>query len=297
MTNNKTGNYSREEIRVPTQRGCLLDGVLFHADKANTVVIIITGIHGNFEMNPFYYNIGDTLNASNFDFIYAQTCDAYPRIETYNALTGERELIGSWNERFDDSVDDVAAYIAFAKACGYEHIILGGHSLGANKVIRYLSENPEDNRIEHFILIAPIDVVGFASTITSEEREYIEKAFEQGCANEMLPFPIREVINCTVATGHDWLSSKLDNTHSDPTGDYSQAEKIQHSGALVIGELDRFANGNPSAFLESLNYHMPTSKLNKIVCLEKTAHSFLKKEQELANTVTSLVLEWDLNRL
>ena len=36
-------------------------------------MIAITGIHGNFYSNPFYYNIGNTLNAAGFDFIYAQT--------------------------------------------------------------------------------------------------------------------------------------------------------------------------------------------------------------------------------
>ena len=62
----------RKEIRVPTERGVLLDGVLFHKTHTDTVLIAITGIHGNFYSNPFYYNIGDTLNDNGFDFIYAQ---------------------------------------------------------------------------------------------------------------------------------------------------------------------------------------------------------------------------------
>ena len=33
----------------------------------------LTGIHGNFYSNPFYYNIGDTLNTGGIDFLYAQT--------------------------------------------------------------------------------------------------------------------------------------------------------------------------------------------------------------------------------
>lgn len=297
MIVNQIENRSREKIHVPTQRGCELDGVLFHTDIADTVVIIVTGVLGNFDKNPFYYNIGDTLNAMGCDFIYAQSCDAYPRIETNNVKTGKRELIGAWNERFDDAVDDVSAYVAFAKAHGYEYIILGGHSFGANKVIRYLSENPNDNRIERFILIAPIDVAGFISTMSSEERHYIEEAFVQGRGDEMLPFPIREVLNCTVATGHDWLSSKLDNTHSDPSGDYSQAEKIQHSGALIIGEFDRFANGSPTVFLENLNSHMQSSMRNQTICLKKTGHSFLEKEQELADTIALLISEWKASRL
>ncbi|MBR1604207.1 MAG: hypothetical protein IJ667_12335 [Synergistaceae bacterium] len=39
---------------------------------ADTAMIAITGIHGNFCSNPFYYNIGDTLSITGgFDFVYA----------------------------------------------------------------------------------------------------------------------------------------------------------------------------------------------------------------------------------
>lgn len=57
-------------LNVPTKRGSVLNGVLFRQKEkrtADTVMISITGIHGNFYSNPFYYNIGDTLNSANFD--------------------------------------------------------------------------------------------------------------------------------------------------------------------------------------------------------------------------------------
>ena len=100
-------------LETATKRGTVLNGVIFDSEKsaADTVVIAITGIHGNFYSNPFYFNIGETLSANGIDFVYAQTNDAFGQIETYNAKTGDKEIIG------------------------YKHIILAGHSLGANKVI------------------------------------------------------------------------------------------------------------------------------------------------------------------
>ena len=62
-----------KELNIATRRGTVLNGVLFDTQGADTVVIAITGIHGNFYSNPFYYNIGDTLNADGIDFLYAQT--------------------------------------------------------------------------------------------------------------------------------------------------------------------------------------------------------------------------------
>ncbi|MBR1423002.1 MAG: hypothetical protein IJ571_06130 [Ruminococcus sp.] len=70
-------------------------------------MIAITGIHGNFYSNPFYYNIGNTLNGGGIDFIYAQTNDAFGQIETMNIRTNEPEIFGSWNERFEYTDDDI----------------------------------------------------------------------------------------------------------------------------------------------------------------------------------------------
>lgn len=90
-------------LGVPTKRGVVLDGVLFRQGlerTADAVFIAITVIYGNFYSNPFYFNIGETLNSACIDFIYAQTNDAFGEIDTMNVKTGKKEKIGSWNERF-----------------------------------------------------------------------------------------------------------------------------------------------------------------------------------------------------
>ena len=140
-------------------------------------MIAITGIHGNFCSNPFYYNIGDTLNAGGFDFVYAQTNDAFGQIKTVNVNTGKQELIGSWNERFSYTDDDIEAYLNFAEQQGYKHIILAGHSLGANKVIYYLSRHHERNlssaRLAHFFLLSPANLSYMTSGVTEREKYII----------------------------------------------------------------------------------------------------------------------------
>ena len=58
-------NNNMYRLDVPTKRGVVLNGGLFRPQRertADTVMIATTGIHGNFYSNPFYYNIGDTLN-------------------------------------------------------------------------------------------------------------------------------------------------------------------------------------------------------------------------------------------
>ena len=289
--NNKI--FIMREIKVNTKRGVQLDGVLFEAaTPATTVMIAITGIHGNFYSNPFYYNIGDTLNAGGVDFIYAQTCDAFGTIKTRNVITDKNEIIGSWNERFADALDDVEAYINYAESRGYRHIILAGHSLGANKVIYYLSQQ-HDPRVDHFLLLSPANLDYMTSGVTTTEREIVRRLMAVGVADEMLPFPLMGWVQCKVATASDWLfDSLLNNVHTAPDGDFAQVEQITHGGALLIGTYDNFTDGDPSGFLRNINDHMPTASNNRLLFIERTGHTYQQKQQELADIILALLQDW-----
>ena len=84
-----------KKLDVATRRGTVLNGALFLSPgRSDTLVIAITGIHGNFYSNPFYYDIGDALNAAGVDFAYAQTRNAFGVIRTRNAITENEEVIG-----------------------------------------------------------------------------------------------------------------------------------------------------------------------------------------------------------
>ena len=150
-----------KELKIETKRGTLLDGVLFGTGgKTETVLICITGIHGNFYSNPFYYNIGNTLTAGGIDFIYAQTNDAFGAIRTQNVRIGQ------------------------------------------------------------------------------------------------------------------------------------EVEQITHTGALLIGTYDNFTDGDPSGFLRNINSHMPTAEENRLLFIERTGHTYLQKQQELADKILQTILDW-----
>lgn len=282
-----------KELKIETQRGTLLDGVLFQAHtEADTVLIAITGIHGNFYSNPFYYNIGDTLTAAGIDFIYAQTNDAFGTIRTQNVRTGKKETIGSWNERFALTDEDVAAYLDYAERQGYRHIILAGHSLGANKVIYYLSRH-HDRRVEHFLLLSPANLDYMTADVTPAQREIIRQLYKRRDAERMLPFLLMGWVECTVGTAYDWTwGGLLNNVHTSPDGDFSQVSQIAHSGALLIGTYDNFTDGDPSGFLRNINSHMPTAGQNRLLFIERTGHTYQQKQQELADKILQLIKDW-----
>ncbi len=272
-----------QNLNVETRRGTVLNGVLFSAqNSAETVVIAITGIHGNFYSNTFYYNIGDTLSSHGIDFIYAQTNDAFGEIETVNVNTGKKELIGSWNERFSYTDEDIDAYLDYA-AKNYRHVILAGHSLGANKVIHYLSTHHYTSRVEKFILMSPANLAYMMSGVTAGEKDFVEKIVRYGHGEKILPFAFMGWVVCTANTAHDWLSGVLDNTN-----DFTQLEQITHTGALIIGIYDNFS----SKFLRDINSHMPTAAANKMIFIERTGHTYQQKHQEIADEILKLATDW-----
>ena len=284
-----------KRLDISTKRGPLLTGVLFSNENsrdADTVMIAITGIHGNFYSNPFYYNIGETLNNGGFDFIYAQTNDAFGEIRTVNMKTGGEELIGSWNERFSYADDDIGSYLDLAQELGYKNIILGGHSLGANKVIYYLSRHHE-SRISHFFLLSPANLDHMMSGVKKWDKDVIRHMVENGRGEERLPFPFMGWVDCIAYTAWDWaFSGLLDNASSDPDGDFSQCAQITHTGALLIGTYDNFTRGDPAGFLRNINDHMPTASQNKLIFIEHTGHTYQQKQQEVAEEILAQLQEW-----
>ncbi len=287
-----TQELSYKALNVYTKEGTELTGVLFSKKKSDWLVIAITGVHGNFYSNPFYVNIGQTLNNAGIDFMYAQTRDAFGQMLSNNRITGQKEIIGSFNEDFNKADDDIAAYLDYAQAHHYHHIVLAGHSLGANKVIHYLSGH-NDPRIDHFIFLSPANVRFLMAHLSTSEKAEIETKMNNGQGDDMLSYQMLGWLPAKVSTAYQWLHSPvIDNVHSGDNGDFSQLENIHKTGALLIGTYDTFTEGDPSKFLENINNHMPTKKQNQLIFIQHTGHTYQEKEQEVADKITAITKNW-----
>ena len=125
----------------------------------------------------------------------------------------------------------------------------------------------------------------------------IKDQVDRGDGNKMLPFPFMGWVDCIAYTAYDWLfSDMLNNVHTAKNNDFSQAEQITHSGALLVGTYDNFTDGDPTEFLKNLNSHMPTSAQNSLIFIEKTGHTYQMKHQEVADKILHQLQEWQMSR-
>ena len=132
-----------------------------------------------------------------------------------------------------------------------------------------------DKRVEHFIFLSPANLTYMMSGVTKREAQAIEEQVKRGDGDKMLPFPFMGWVECIANTAYDWYFSGLFNdVHTDRNGDFSQAEKITHSGALLVGTYDNFTDGDPSELLRNLNDHMPSARENQLIFIEKTGHTY-----------------------
>ena len=220
------------------------------------------------------------------------SCRAATRWDSPAYEPNPKDKIDSLSCRPDFGILIYPAYLDEGERRGYEHIVLAGHSLGANKVIYYLSRH-HDPRVEHFFLLSPANLTYMMSGVTAREKQLIRDQVERGDGDKMLPFPFMGWVECIANTAYDWqFSGMLNNVHTAHDGDFSQAEKITHNGALLVGTYDNFTDGDPSDFLRNLNAHMPTADQNKLIFIEKTGHTYQMKNQEVADDILAQLNEW-----
>lgn len=280
------------ELKVPTRTGLVLSGRLFQSATATTVLILVTGVEGNIYNNPFYSVIGRQLQQQNVDLIVAHTRDAFNVTNAVNQITGRRETYGAFNEFFQDGDDDVAAYLNFALQHHYAQILLGGQSLGANKVIHYLANHPAAP-IEHFLFMSPVNLAVLRKKIGRGQRSVIQEMVKTGRDEERLPFRLFRWLTSTAGNANRWLTDNtLDNVHFDPRSDFSQLKAITKSGAFLIGENDHFTGGNPATYLRTLNHQMVTAQQNQLILIRKASHIYRNREQEVSAEISNLLKNW-----
>lgn len=281
----------RQNLKVIMHDGTPLVGVRFHVTNAKTVFLALTGVGGNINSNRFYTNIAKTLNNAGIDFIVAHALDAFNQVKAINEKTKEEQIYGADFDEFQKTDDEVDAYLNFALK-HYDHVLLGGQSLGANKVIHYLASKP-DSPIEKFVLMSPINIDSLRDRVSGKQRKEITIAMRHGKANEWMPFKLFRWQKGIYQTGWRWLT---DNTLNNTSFNFKQLAAIRHSGALIIGTHDGYTRIKPTNYLKNINQHMPTARENKLIFIENASHIYRGKEQELADKILNLIKnDWKLS--
>lgn len=276
-------------IEVKTKSENTLFGCLYGEKYKDTCVIITNGTCGNIFENKFLQVVGEELEKNKISFIYAHNSGAFHRIDT---PTRSGKPIGNTYDLFDNCLEDLQSFVDFAKDYGYKHIILGGHSYGANKVVYYLSQNQKE-KIDKYILISPTDTDRLKDheQLSADKLMPIAMKFKkENKLDEVMPEMFDNYNYYTARAFLDFIKNKHAKNLPvySKNGDWKQLKSMRQTALFVMGEKDGFAFGDTIKHLETIKENTKTKK-SIVKVIENCGHTFRNKEKELAKVILDFV--------
>jgi len=145
-------------VQTVTEDKLILQGLLSPADSADTVILHIHGMSGNFWENTFIKTMLVEYPKNNISFLTVETRGSELH-RWFSKTDGALKLIGNSYEIFEESELDLRAWITYLISQGYKKIHLQGHSLGCSKIAYYVTKNSSPE-VQSLLFISPADMLG-----------------------------------------------------------------------------------------------------------------------------------------
>lgn len=263
-------------------------------DHKKTAVIWVHGLTGTFYSNTKSMNLFaqacekeglafGAFNTRGHDYV----SDAH-KIDTTNARGYVHQTIGAGIEHFPDCVQDIDAMISFFVDRGFEHVVLVGHSTGANKVC-YYAGTVIDSRLSGVVLSGPMsDRYSSSDEETNKKHQAImEQKIKEGKGDELLTgfdfFPL---------TPHRWMSLLAKGSvedvfnYRDSEGALTTFSKIKTPLLVMFGGSDEHADRPIEEMQKAFDAHAASPKYKSVV-VSGADHGFSGKEDEFVGTIVS----------
>lgn len=280
-------------VRFEAADGFQVDAMLAWAD-ADTTVIHVHGICGNFYTNPFVSEMNRQYPSQGMNFLAINHRGHDVIAEGY--INGDLTYVGGALEQFEETLRDVEAAIEFASEFS-DLIILQGHSGGCEKVLAYAAKwatNPPP-----VILIGPADSKELLRQYIEPEslidqhrrlRRYTEDddwfsllpESEFGISTEGAEYPVPKTKNSLLGLHDSGALEILDYKTSWPD------DPIQTSGLACLGGEDPLLTTPIPKIRDALSDRLKTLSVYKS---DSADHHFSGEERPLVAAITDWVKE------
>ncbi len=154
-------------IKTETQDKLNLTGFISHTDNKENIIVHIHGMAGDPYTNNWYSYFHDKFPKNNYAFLVGNHRGT-GSITSF-AKNNKPVNIGNAFELFEDSYYDIKAWVNLAFELGYKNIYLQAHSLGPSKVVYFMNNYDDIDKIKGLILISPVDMLGL---VMSDAKSY-----------------------------------------------------------------------------------------------------------------------------
>ncbi len=289
-----------ELVKVITSDGLELKG-FFSDQKSGLAVFQSHGTNGDFYTHEFVEVEGEKLAKEKISFLTANNRGHNVFTDTRRHKNGKMEwaTIGAGNEKFEDCVFDIDAWINFLIKRGVKKIILQGHSLGPNKNIYYQVKN-KNIFVKGFIHLSPQNDAGLMKSKLGDKKYLkinlmIEKMLKNNRAQEMLPKELEEIcpISALSYSGY-FIENGVGNLfpyHNPDNTNWAIVGAIKKPQLLIFGENDPYIKPSTEKAIEVFRSKINQSCNLKTKIIQNADHSYLGYEKELVKNIFDWIKE------
>jgi len=178
-----------ELIEFKTKDNLTQYGFLKKSKQGNKKLIIhVHGMCGDFFRFPLTWILSKEIEKTDKDLFVINTRGAGLITRFYKGK--QKKLIGTANEKFEESIIDIDAAIKTGKELGYKEFILSGHSTGCQKITYYQAKK-KNKQVKALLLLAPGDDYNLAKTKLkkkfSKAVAIAKQMAAKGKSNEQMP--------------------------------------------------------------------------------------------------------------
>jgi alpha-beta hydrolase superfamily lysophospholipase len=276
-------------VRLRTQDGVWLGGLSVEPRRPRgTAVIWVHGLGSVFSSgHPLIQEMSARLSRHGIGYFKFNT-------RGHDIVAGDGgRLLGAAFERFVDSVKDIRAMIAFARKSGYPHVVLAGHSTGANKALHYVARTG-DRRVTGLILVGPVsDIAGEMKRIGARAL-YRRVAVAERIAKRDPEALVPRTFGFWSA--RRYLSLYRPGEAEDVFPYYRAGARWVALGrvrvpvAVIIGSRDEYLDRRPQELIEAFREHAVRARSFTGIVLPGARHGFQRHEGALAGTIVRWIL-------
>jgi len=278
-------------VRARTRDGVFLDGVSVAPRRRGRVALLwVHGLGSVFSSGqPLIAELSARLTRAGI---------AYFKLNTrgHDVVAGRgRRLAGAAYERFGDSVEDIRAMIALARDCGYRHVVLAGHSTGANKVLHYVARS-RDRRVTGLLLLGPVsDIAGEWKRIGARELGRRVRIAERLARRDRQALVPRA---WGYWSAQRYLSLYRPGEAEDvfpyyrPHARWSALRRVRVPIAAIVGSRDEYLDRRPEELIEAFGRNAVRAPSFTGVVIRGALHGFTGQEGALATAI----VDWARSR-
>jgi pimeloyl-ACP methyl ester carboxylesterase len=238
----------------------------------------VHGTWGNFYENPFVFQLTDTYVAAGY---------------SYASTNNPGHDGGSMHEDFDASLPVLYEWISHLSPQAGE-LVLQGHSLGALKVMRLLTDAKYQDvleRIRAIILLSPFDLVAFYGGPSASEverrRERVEEIVHKSGLEALVD---SEIFDVWPISAESFLSATVVDGPWDlfPTrrGSAGKLAQIGKPIFVALGDSDFAQTPSAQAVAQIIRGDVPEASVSVI---QGAPHNFASHENELGRLIANFL--------